>query len=85
RLPAGEVRRSPRVSPRMLNRLFAREGSTPIRWLWQQRLAGAYQALAERRFGGVTDVAPSFGFSDVSHFSRALKAAFGRSPHQVMG
>ena len=26
----------------------------------------------------------SFGFSDVSHFSRAFKAAFGRSPHQVM-
>ncbi|WLA44166.1 AraC family transcriptional regulator [Bradyrhizobium elkanii] len=56
-----------------------------MRWLWQQRLAGAYQALAERRFSHVTDVALSFGFSDVSHFSRAFKAAFGRSPHQVMG
>jgi AraC-like DNA-binding protein len=73
------------VAPRTLNRLFAREGTTPIRWLWQQRLAGAYQALAERRFKHVTDVALSFGFSDVSHFSRAFKAAFGRSPHQVMG
>jgi AraC-like DNA-binding protein len=73
------------MAPRTLNRLFAREGSTPIRWLWQQRLAGAYQALAERRFSHVTDVALSFGFSDVSHFSRAFKAAFGRSPHQVMG
>ncbi|WP_166299427.1 helix-turn-helix domain-containing protein [Bradyrhizobium sp. 2S1] len=73
------------VAPRTLNRLFAREGTTPIRWLWQQRLAGAYQALAERRFTHVTDVALSFGFSDVSHFSRAFKAAFGRSPHQVMG
>jgi AraC-like DNA-binding protein len=73
------------IAPRTLNRLFAREGTTPIRWLWQQRLAGAYQALAERRFGSVTDVALSFGFSDVSHFSRAFKAAFGRSPHQVMG
>ncbi|MGN1288609.1 MAG: helix-turn-helix domain-containing protein [Bradyrhizobium sp.] len=72
------------VAPRTLNRLFAREGTTPIRWLWQQRLAGAYQALAERRFSHVTDVALSFGFSDVSHFSRAFKAAFGRSPHQVM-
>ena len=69
----------------MLNRLFAREGSTPIRWLWQQRLAGAYQALAERRFGGVTDVAPSFGFSDVSHFSRAFKEAFGTAPASMRG
>ncbi|MGY4474378.1 AraC-like ligand-binding domain-containing protein [Bradyrhizobium sp. USDA 3364] len=73
------------IAPRTLNRLFAREGTTPIRWLWQQRLAGAHQALAERRFAHVTDVALSFGFSDVSHFSRAFKAAFGRSPHQVMG
>lgn len=73
------------MAPRTLNRLFAREGTTPIRWLWQQRLAGAYRALAERRFNHVTDVALSFGFSDVSHFSRAFKAAFGRSPHHVMG
>ena len=73
------------MAPRTLNRLFAREGTTPIRWLWQQRLAGAYSALAERRFAHVTDVALSFGFSDVSHFSRAFKAAFGLSPHHVMG
>jgi len=73
------------LAPRTLNRLFAREGTTPIRWLWQQRLAGAYSALAERRFAHVTDVALAFGFSDVSHFSRAFKIAFGRSPHHVMG
>ncbi|MBR0697287.1 helix-turn-helix domain-containing protein [Bradyrhizobium lablabi] len=73
------------MAPRTLNRLFVGEGTTPIRWLWQQRLAGSYTALAERRFNHVTDVALSFGFSDVSHFSRAFKAAFGQSPHQVMG
>ena len=71
------------LAPRTLNRLFASEGTTPIRWLWQQRLAGSYKALAEGRFSQVTEAALSFGFSDVSHFSRAFKAAFGRSPHDV--
>ena len=73
------------MAPRTLNRLFAGEGTTPIRWLWQQRLAGSYKALAEGRFSQVTEAALSFGFSDVSHFSRAFKAAFGRSPHDVKG
>jgi AraC-like DNA-binding protein len=71
------------MAPRTLSRLFASEGTTPIRWLWQQRLAGSYKALAEGSQRHVTDVAFSFGFSDLSHFSRAFKAAFGRSPHDV--
>lgn len=73
------------VAPRTLNRLFAIEGTTPIRWLWQQRLERSYQALAEGRFANVTEVAFSFGFSDLSHFSRAFKATFGRAPHDVKG
>ena len=68
------------VSIRTLNRLFAREGTTPIRWLWQQRLNAAYLALVERRTNRVTDAAFDFGFSDTAHFSRAFRAAFGQSP-----
>jgi AraC-like DNA-binding protein len=71
------------MAPRTLNRLFAAEGTTPIRWLWQQRLASSYRALAEGHFGNVTEVALSFGFSDMSHFSRTFKATFGQSPHEV--
>jgi AraC-like DNA-binding protein len=73
------------VAARTLNRLFAREGTTPIRWLWQQRLAAAYKALAERRMNRVTDVAFSLGFSDAAHFSRAFKTAFGQRPEAVRG
>ncbi len=71
------------ISPRTLNRIFAAQGTTPIRWLWQQRLALSYKALAEGRSTNVTDAALSFGFSDVSHFSRAFKTAFGKSPHTL--
>ena len=72
------------VAPRTLHRLFAAEGTTPIRWLWQQRLAASYTALAEGRVTHVTDAALSFGFTDLSHFSRAFKKTYGRSPHTLV-
>jgi AraC-like DNA-binding protein len=68
------------IAPRTLNRIFAAEGTTPMRWLWQQRLGASYSALAEGRIRNVTDAALSFGFSNVSHFSRTFKTAFGKSP-----
>jgi AraC-like DNA-binding protein len=71
------------TAPRTLNRMFATEGTTPIRWLWQQRLTASYQALSEGHVGSVTEAALSFGFSDVSHFSRAFKRAFGTSPQEI--
>ena len=71
------------MATRTLCRLFAREATTPIRWLWQQRLTAAYKALAEGRTNRVTDAAFSFGFRDVAHFSRAFKATFGQSPETV--
>ena len=68
------------MAPRTLYRLFAAEGTTPIRWLWQQRLAASFKALTEGKVTQVTDAALSHGFSDVSHFSRTFRATFGQSP-----
>jgi AraC-like DNA-binding protein len=72
------------VAPRTLHRLFSVEGTTPIRWVWQQRLTASYKALAEGQLRQVTDAALSFGFTDTSHFSRAFKKQFGCSLHTLV-
>jgi AraC-like DNA-binding protein len=80
-LDIDRIAKAQNVSPRTLNRLFAADGTTPIRWLWQQRLDASYKALAEGHVSHVIDAAISFGFTDMSHFSRAFKKTFGTSPH----
>jgi AraC-like DNA-binding protein len=77
------IAKAQNISPRTLNRLFAADATTPIRWLWQQRLDASYKALAEGHVSQVTDAAMSFGFTDMSHFSRAFKKAYGKSPHHL--
>jgi AraC-like DNA-binding protein len=79
-LELGRIARSQDMAPRTLYRLFAAEGTTPIRWLWQQRLAASFAALTEGKVAKVTDAALGHGFSDVSHFSRTFKTAFGHAP-----
>ncbi len=83
RLDIDTVASALHMAPRTLNRVFATEGTTPMRWLWQQRLAASNRALAEGRIKSVTDASLSFGFSDVSHFSRAFKMAFGTPPRAL--
>jgi AraC-like DNA-binding protein len=72
------------VAPRTVHRLFAIEGTTAIRWLWQRRLAASYRALAEGHVRQVSEAAINFGFSDFSHFTRAFKKAFGVVPHSLL-
>lgn len=79
-----DIAQQSELAPRTLYRLFSLENTTPIRWLWQQRLAASYEALAEGRIRKVTDAALNYGFADISHFSRSFKKTFGRSPHTLI-
>lgn len=67
-----------------MNRLFAAEGTTAMQWLWQQRLQASYRQLAEVRVHRVADAALSFGFSNLSNFSRAFKREFGIQPNSLL-
>ncbi len=70
------------ISVRYANVLLAQEGSSLQRYIVQRRLERCREALddphqAQRLVG---DIAFSWGFSDLSHFGRRFKAAFGLSP-----
>ncbi|MBI6720821.1 helix-turn-helix domain-containing protein [Pseudomonas syringae] len=83
-LTAENIALATHVSPRTLNRLFAQEGTTAIRWLWQQRLSACHDALLKRHVRRVSDAALNFGFTNLSHFSRAFKNAYGIPPQQLL-
>lgn len=72
------------VSTRTLNRMFGKMGTTPMRWIWRQRLEASHAALSEGRVKSVTEAAFEVGFNELGHFSRSFKQAFGRSPEQLL-
>jgi AraC-like DNA-binding protein len=72
------------ASPRTVCRLFAANGTTAIRWLWQQRLERAHRLLETGNLRNVSQVALRCGFSDFSHFSRAFKKTFAITPNELM-
>ncbi|WP_345154794.1 AraC-like ligand-binding domain-containing protein [Arthrobacter ginkgonis] len=82
-LSATQVAGALNISVRTLNRLFAREGESAMRWLLEERLLACHRALMEARTRSVSDVAIEHGFSDLSHFSRVFKAKFGIPPSEV--
>jgi AraC-like DNA-binding protein len=51
-----------------------------MHWLWHRRIEASYCALKEGHVRNVTEAALRFGFSDLSHFSRAFKKTYGMSP-----
>lgn len=72
------------VSIRTLNRIFGRMGTTPMRWVQQERLRLSESYMREGSVRSVTETAFLVGFNDLGHFSRSFKQMFGYTPEQVL-
>jgi len=71
------------VSPRYVQLLFAEDGATPSAYILDRRLELAAARLrADVERGGVTRVALSVGFNDLTHFGRAFRKRFGVTPSE---
>ncbi|RCG22536.1 AraC family transcriptional regulator [Streptomyces reniochalinae] len=83
-----EVARQSRTTPRALQRAFrARLDTSPSAHLRRLRLERAYQELAAAdpaRGETVTAVARRWGFGHPGRFAAACRAAYGRSPQEVL-
>ncbi|MBV6635963.1 MAG: helix-turn-helix domain-containing protein [Mameliella sp.] len=81
-LGVGSIAAAHGVDASTIHRAFDPEEETLSRWIWGQRLENALRDLRDpvqaRRT--LTDIAFSWGFNDMAHFSRAFKARFGQSP-----
>jgi AraC-like DNA-binding protein len=70
------------VSPRYVQMLFEREGTTFSRFLLDQRLRRAHRMLTDPRLAErtITDIASEAGFGDLSYFNRAFRRLYGETP-----
>ena len=77
-----EIARYCGVSAESLRRRFRTQtGETPLRYFRRLRLERARQLLAQADMK-VSEVAVACGFASPAQFSRAFRAAFGRSPRR---
>lgn len=72
------------LSVRHLNRLFAREGTSLMHHVWERRLAHCHRHLTDpaMKHRSIGEIALAAGFNDLSHFSRAYRARYGRSAQE---
>ena len=69
------------VSTRYLYLIFSERGKTVATWIKERRLAQCRAELANSgRDRSVTEIAVNWGFSDLAHFSRSFRSAYGVSP-----
>jgi AraC-like DNA-binding protein len=70
------------VSVRYANTVLAQEDTSITRLIQERRLARCRQALDDplQSHRTISEIAYGWGFSDMTHFGRRFKAAFGLSP-----
>ena len=74
-----------RVTPRTVQKLFERDGTTFTDYVLGERLAFAHRLLSDRKHAAekVASVAFTAGFGDVSYFYRVFRRRYGMLPTDV--
>lgn len=83
-MDANAIARGVNLSPRHVYELFSEDDQPLMKSVWKERLTLCKRDLTEPRLQAKTvgEVAYTWGFSNVSHFSRAFKAEFGIGPRE---
>ncbi|MPZ40947.1 MAG: helix-turn-helix domain-containing protein [Rhizobiales bacterium] len=73
------------VTPRYVQLLFEREGTTFSQFVLEQRLVRAHHMLTSMSHAGwtVSAIALASGFGDLSHFNRSFRRRYGATPSDV--
>ncbi|MCP3403225.1 AraC family transcriptional regulator [Bradyrhizobium sp. CCGB20] len=81
-LTLADLARRHRASPRTIQLLFERSGTTFSEFVLEQRLLRAARLLRDplHRAGKISDIAHLSGFNDVSYFHRSFRRRFGMTP-----
>jgi AraC-like DNA-binding protein len=81
-LDSNTIAQGVNLSPRHVYQIFDGEGKPLMRWVWSQRLLRCRRDLEQASLmaRSIGEIAFQWGFSNVSHFSRAFKAEFGVTP-----
>lgn len=83
-LTPGRVAAAMKLSPRYINKLFAAEGTSLGRYIWEMRLNQSAADLVDPALAreSISMIALRNGFKDLSHFSRSFRASFDASPSE---
>lgn len=87
-LTIGTIARTQSVTPRYVQQLFEREGTTFSDHVRDGRLDRARSRLGDPALplqDSISAIAYDCGFSDLSHFNRSFKKRFGLTPSDVRG
>lgn len=86
-LSATTVAAAARVSVRYANAVLAEENTSIVRLIQDRRLARCRRALDDplQAHRSVSEIAYAWGFSDMTHFGRCFRKAYGLSPREYRG
>lgn len=85
RLSVTDIARVQRVTPRYVQLLFERTGTTFSAFLLARRLALVHRCLSNPLFchRSIGSLALDAGFGDLSYFNRVFRRAYGETPSDV--